>query len=224
MARSSADRSKPMEGRCNASTKSGYCHGHVKAGSTRCRIHGGHRQQWANRQRALGAAAQAELEGALSDPDLLDVRRPIALAEVVIGRTPLLPSEEQVTKLAQRRILQRMNPGQLKALMATGRDDLMELLEPTEADRDEVRLDLHERSMRLISIYAQRQADAVKQLEWSRVIRESALPLLAEFGLRLSRILRKYLPEDQIPRVMDDVRKEIVQVVGEMSVLKDSKK
>lgn len=217
------DRSKPLEGRCNAKTQAGYCHARPKAGTTRCRIHGGQQQTWSARMHALDDRARAEVDAALADPDLLDVRRPIALADALVGRTPLLPSEETVTSLARRRILRDMSPEQLRALRDSG-PDALELLDPTDGDLDAVRLELHERSMRIVALYSRRQVDAVKQLEWTKVIREAALPLFGEFGLRISRLIRKYVPEDKVEAAIADVRKEVRQTIGELALLKDAAK
>lgn len=215
---SGQDRTQPREGRCNARLAEGrFCHGKPKAGTTRCMLHGGYSQKWSARQKALSTAAQDEIEGALTDPDLLDVRRPIALAEVVVARTPLIASDDEVEQEAKRRVLQRMSPGQIEALRTI---EALDILEPTDADRAEVRLARHERSMRLVGMYALRQAEAVRSLEWSRVIRESVLPLMAEFGIGLSKILRKYLAEDIVAKCMVDVRKEMLRVVGELSLKK----
>jgi hypothetical protein len=213
------DKTKPLEGRCNARLGGGrYCHSRPKAGTTRCAIHGGTQQRWALRHKRIAAAAQDEIDAALTDPDLLDVRRPIALAEAIVQNTTIVASDEEIRAAARRRILQRMSPAQIRALGSIG---AIEALEPTEADCDEIRLERHERSMRLVGMYALRQADAVKQIEWSRVIRESALPLLSEFGLRLTRTLRKYLPDDIVTRAMDDARKDMLTVIGELSRRKD---
>lgn len=214
-------RSEPLPGRCNAQTASGYCHSYPKAPATRCRLHGGVPQTWAARNKALDTAAQAELDARLEDPDLLDVRRGVALSDLVISRTPILPSDETVRKLASRRILADLSPLQIEALFTNERG--MDLLEPTEADLDAVRLQLHERSMRMIESYAKLQANAVKQLEWSKVIREAALPLLGEIGLRISGVLRRYVPEEKIPDAIEDVRTAIRQAVGSLALLRDDK-
>ena len=217
------DRSKPLDGRCNANTASGYCHARPAKVTTRCRIHGGNKQTWSQRLHALDDRARAEVDAALADPDLLDVRRPIALLDTVVGRTPLLPSDEMLLNLARRRVLENMSPFQIEA-MAKLPNGGLELLEPTAADLDAVRLEMHERSMRIIGVYSRRQVEAVKQLEWSRVIREAALPLFGEFGLRMSRILRRFVPEDRVQEAIDEVRKEVRQTVGELAMLKDAVK
>lgn len=208
-----ADKSKPIEGRCNAQTATGYCHARPARGTTRCHIHGGVRERWALRQRKLSATARTELDTAIADPDLLDVRRPIALMDVVVSNTELLPDDERVRRHARRKLLAALAPeAQLKVL--EDEELAATWIEPTDDDLEASRLELHERSMRMLAIYSKRQTDAVRQLEWTKVIREAVLPLLGELGLKLSRTLRKHVSIEVAAAIIADMRKDMTQIVG----------
>jgi hypothetical protein len=67
----------------------------------------------------------------------------------------------------------------------------------------------------MLATYSTRQVDAVKVLEWGRVIREMAIPLFAELGLRILRVLRRHVPEDKIATITADISKEMQLVLGE---------
>lgn len=192
-------------------------------------------QTWSARLKYFNEAGRNEVESALIDPGLMDVRRPIALAEVVLTNTPLLPSEEAVRRLARRRVAAQVGESLICALRelrsATDPPEWREsidavvadLLEPQDADLEEARVLLHDKSMSLLAKFSKRQVDAVKTLEWSKVIREQALPLLGEFGLKLTQVLRKYVAEDKLAACLADVRQAITVTLGELAQARDGK-
>lgn len=226
-----ADRSKPRDGRCNAETAGGFCHGMPVRGGSRCRLHGGERQQFAQRLRRLDEEAQQQVHDALTDPDLLDVRRPLAIAEVVIAQTPLLPTEATLERVARRKILRDIGPDVVRLMRhavndADEDDDLREvlhaaldeLLRPSEADLDEAALDMHERSMRLLAMFSKRQVEAVKQLEWAKAIRDQILPFLGELSIQLTQVLRRHVPDEKYEAALTEMRTAITRTLGALSV------
>jgi hypothetical protein len=218
---------EPIPGRCGIKTLDGYCASKPARGADHCRMHSGETAGFVSRLRRVSAAAHQEIAEALNDPGLMDVRRPLALAETVITNSPLIPSDETTRRLARRRVASQIGPDLVRLLReeAARGGDLAalaeELLTPTDADLDEARLELHEKSMRLVAMYSKRQTEAVRALEWAKVIREQALPLLMEFGLKVSRILRQYVPDDQIAAATAEVRSAVTLTIGEMAVERD---
>lgn len=227
----------PIEGRCNAAIPTGFCMSRPIKGTGRCKAHGAPtRGAWTERLTKLDQATQAEVKAALEDPDQLDVRRPLALAEAVIAKTPLIPSEDTLRQVARRQVARAVGPeliNEIRAILRSQetpedmrevlRDMLAQLLEPTAADLDAAALEMHERSLKLVAIWSKRQVEAVKALEWAKVIRDQALPLLSEFGLKLSVILRKYVPEDRLASCLGEVRNAITQTLGELAAERDEK-
>lgn len=232
MPRSSTDRTRPKEGRCNAKTAGGYCHANRIKGAHRCRIHGGHAIRFGERWKKLSVDAQAELDEAVEDPELMEARRPIAMLQVIAQNTELLPKEETVARYARRMNLRGLDPMTVTALQAaaekaakngetTGSEKLAELLElllePDDADLEVARTELHDRSMRMVSTLSRRQNEALKALEWTKVVREVALPIIGEFGLAVTGVLRKYVPEESRDEATNAVHTAMAKVIGELA-------
>lgn len=202
--------------RCGAQTANGPCKSYPVKGGTRCTVHGGREQLFAARQRRLSSAAQSAIEEALQDPDLLDVRRPIAYMDAIIAETELIPTEEAVRKRAARKLIKGFDHHPEALLEIMRNPELREVyLTPTAEDLEETRLEMHAYSMKVLATYSKRQVEAVKVLEWGRVIREMAIPLFAELGLRILRVLRRHVPEDRIPQITAEIGKEMQLVLGE---------
>lgn len=221
-------RSEPIEGRCNARTANGYCRAYPPAGANRCKNHGGHAQAWSARLKHVTAEGQREIDEALHDPALLDVRRPIALAETIVANSSIVPSDDHVRLLARRMVARAVGPELVAVLREAaasgdtdaGRELLAELLEPTDGDMAAARLELQERSMRLVATYSKRQQEAVKTLQWAEVIRELALPLFAVLGGKLNAILRRFVPPEKLDAALGEIQNAFVVTLGELTAVK----
>lgn len=217
--------SAPKAGRCGAKkARGGYCDAHPVEGGTRCRRHGGFAQGWSSRLRATQEEGRRQVQLALDDPNLMDVRRPIALAETIVANTELVASSEQVEQLARRNIIRQVGPELVAVLREAadgevGRELLAELLRPTDGDLAQARLELHERTMRLVGIYGKRQTEAVRAMQWAQVIRELTIPMFANLGGKLNAVVRKHVPPDRIDRALEDVKAALLETVGELSVV-----
>ena len=177
----------------------------------------------------MGARGEQAIEEALADPDLMDVTRPVAVAEAVATTAPLIPSDEMIDQLARRHVLRQVGPELLMAIRSIG-DDLAnpearealddviaQLLEPTEGDREAARLEAHERSMRIVATWSKRQTEAAKSVEWGRVVRELTIPILSDFMMRPNAILRRYVEPEKLEPLTDEVKRAITTTIGELS-------
>lgn len=214
--------------RCGAKcNKGGTCKRRPLVGADRCKRHGGGQQAWSRRHKHMTAAGQAALQASLDDPGLLDVRRPIAVAQAAIEGTPVLPSDGEVERLARLRIARNAGHELLSALResdpAEMREALVAFLEPTPEDLDGARAELADRTMRLVSMWSKRQIEAVRYLDWSKVITEMAIPLFTELGAVVGAILRRHVPEAQAQAAIEEVQRAALAVVGQLAAARDQK-
>ena len=199
----------------------------VREPSDLCGIHGSAqpRTQRLLRGRMQTRAGMEDVKRLLQDPDLLDVRLPLAESRAVLERTPIVASEELALTVARRRILRDLGPSligawrqQISAIDAETKDEMLAaldaLLEPTEGDLEEATLHLHERSSRLLAAHAKTQVDAVKALEWAKARRDVVLPLLMELSIQIGAILRRWVPPGNVPQAMNDVQDAIDRCIG----------
>lgn len=219
----------PTSGRCGAQLSTGgYCVRAPVKGQKRCRRHGGSAaKSWVERLK-INDEGRELITAALKDPGLMDVRRPLALAETVLARTALLPAESAVRRHAQRRIIAAVGPDLMRRLRQLAPNleilaGIEELLEPTDDDLEEARMDLHERSMRLLSMYGKRQVEAVRALEWAKVVREQAVPLFGLLMIAIGGILKRHVPEDRQASAIEELRRAFNTTLAELAKLEATK-
>lgn len=222
---------RPIPGRCGSKRKgsSEYCGSWPVKGKNRCRLHGGTQEgklpvNTINGKRSRGAAYphlskvhQDELVAAMHDPDLLDVRRGVALGQLVIQNTPLIPSEQALERSAARSNLRGMNLGEASA------EVIDKVMEVDPADIELERIKHADRSLQIIERFHRRQVDAVKQIEVGRLMRQAVLPMMQEMGLRVGRLVHQYVPEDDRERFIATFRTECIKIVAELSAMRETK-
>lgn len=227
----------PMPGRCNATRRGGgVCHAYPVPGQTRCKRHGGTRQQAAAWTRGMSDAGREEIQKRISDPGLFDAKRPVALAEYVATSAPLVPDEAHLEALARRAITRQVGPELLESignLVAEARKGGVEdlaiaievavetLLKPTEADLAAARLEWADRSIRIAARYAKTQQEAIKVNEWGAAVRDLVVPVLSEFAIAMGVVLRRHVPPDRLEAAVEDTRRTINTTVGRLTALRD---
>jgi hypothetical protein len=199
----------PIPGRCGAKSKrgDGYCVNRpVNGGAKRCRMHGGTREgdpsnalvhgRYSKHFRRISLEAQEEIDAALQDPDLLDVRQPIAIGRVLLNEARLIPSQEMAEAQAKRDISRSLAGMNFEGMPA---ETIEALLEATDADIEIARMTLITRSHKLVGDHHKRQVDALRQIEVGRLMRDVLVPMFGEMGLRLGRLVDEYI-DDPVKR------------------------
>lgn len=222
---------------CGANTASGPCQQPAVDGGTRCYAHGGRGQLKRLRSKALVGEAEEEFHAALADPTLMDLRRPVAMTDAVLRRTPLFATEEMAERAAKRRIAREIGFDLIRGWWAQIDDDVREkegedfaaamrkaletFLTPTEGDLDLETLAIHERSQKLIAGHAKAQVDAAKALDWAATARETIFPVLGELSNRFATLLRKHVEPGKVGAAIDEMAVIIKRTVGELAEVKD---
>lgn len=172
--------------------------------------------------RRISAEAQEEIDKALQDPDLLDVRQPIAVGRVLLNEAQLIPSEGMAEREARRQIARSLAGMNFEGLSSEAIDALFEA---TQDDIEIARLALIDRSHHLVERHHKRQVDALRQIEVGRLMRDSLLPMFAEMGLRLGRLCEEYI-DDPVKRekFRAAFRAEAKQVVVHVAGLREQGK
>lgn len=196
----------PIPGRCGARSKrGGFCEAVPAEGKTRCRYHGGTNEgeatglvhgRYSKNFARISEEAQRQIDEALLDPDLLDVRQGVAVSRVLMQEAPLIPDEEVASaaaKLAKARALAGVNTEGWKPA------EVEELLRPTDAEVELARLELLRRSHNLVERHHKRQVDALRQIELGRLMRDQVIPLFQELGLRLGPLIDEFI-DDPVKR------------------------
>jgi hypothetical protein len=213
--------------RCTAFTKAGLqCTRKVVTGEATCRQHGD--QQAASTRKAvrkglpprrykrMSADVNNRIDKALQDPQLLDVRRPIALGQVIIEEATLVPEDEVIVASVRRRKLRAIGGAEFADLAA-----LDEWLEPTQGEIEVERLRYLDESMKLLERFAKRQSEAAKNIEVGRLLNEQAVPMLAEMGTRVARLIDRYVSTEHKAPFMAAFRQECVLIVQEITAMSD---
>lgn len=202
-------------GRCNHPLTGGRGYCSNKAG---CKRHTGkvparpplstHSAQYAR----LVPDARRALDQAIQDPDLLDVRRPIAMAQTLLYRLPLTPEPEIIEAMARQQLGRS-----LSGITIDGNDLWLELTSPGPGDLALAEMAYAERAMKLIERLARRQTDAVRTMELARTTRQAVIPFLQELALELSRIIHEYVPAEHREAARGQLRAAITRVAAELS-------
>lgn len=218
---------KPIKHRCSAITKKGtQCTRGVVKDTDTCSLHGGQHAKMARvsvakalpkgRYRRISEDAQRRIDAAVQDPMLLDVRRPVALGQVIVEEAALIPDDDVLIASIRRKKMRAV-----ATIEFTDLQGLDEWLEPTAAEVEVERIRYLDESMRLLERFAKRQADAAKNIEMGRLLNEQAVPMLAEMGTRVARLVERYVDADKRPAFIASFRQECVMLVQELTVLGD---
>lgn len=182
--------------------------------------------------RGMSDAGRQAITERLRDPELMDVRRPVALAEHVTVSAPLVPSDEAMDRYARRVVARQVGPelvDELNTILDRYRREgaaelatileatLRDLLEVTPADHELARLKWADDASILAERYGRTQAAAAKAAETGRILREKTLPLYSAFALEVGKIIRKYVPASDIERAMTEIRRAVEVSVGQLT-------
>lgn len=153
--------------------------------------------RYARRMRLRTEHAQ-RLQEILTDTEQLDVRRPVALSELLLSELELIPSPERVEALAQQ---------------YAGIDLDGNRLPIAEHHREEARIQLSRPTMAMIDRYAKQQIAAAKQVEAGKMMRDAVLPMLVEAGSRVARIIERFVPEKDRQDAITELRSSLTSVL-----------
>lgn len=201
---------EPVPGRCGAKRRKSdparYCKAYPLKTKTRCKVHGGAQEKvkrdplgfWQNFDH-LTEADQDLLALALADPNLLDTKRPVALATVLAQRFPMIPTEQQIRTTAM-----YLNGKQAADLSA--------------ADIAEAQAKLATASVRIIDTLGRRQDSAVKLAKTSEVLVGQVMPVLDQLGKAVADLVATHVAPEKQTKFIDDLqgrfRAAITQMVG----------
>lgn len=212
---------KPLPGKCGAklAKRPGYCEKAPTEGHKRCRLHGGTDRigrppvtgQYSERFRRLEPIAQAAIDQAIQDPDLLDLRRPVALQSVIVQETPLVPNEDLVKEFAKRLSRWRPGPGETW-------DDQPD---PSDAELDLARMRWLERSGDIVDQYAASVARTVKAAALEDALAKHIVPIFAELAGRMTKLAARFVPADQREAFDAAFRMEVRSTVAQIISLDD---
>lgn len=208
---------------CGAKTRAGTpCQRSPHTGATRCRLHGGHPRsgappihgKYSKRFAKIGPIAQDAIDEAIRDPDLLDVRRTVALQTVIVQQASLIPDDELVILLAKRMSKWRPNFKEDE----TWEDQPA----PTDAEIEAARMVWLTQSAKLVESYGDSQIAAAKQVQLGDLLSKEIVPILLEFGLRLAKLADRYVPKADREAFNAGFRMEARRVVVDIkTVIKD---
>lgn len=154
------------------------------------------REPWHARFGLLGPATSRKLDELLTDPALLDTRRPVALAELAMTEADLIPNEDLVW------------------MRAIGRFKLKDGEEPNEAQLASVRADLAYDGLRMVESYARIQQGARRTADIANEIRDHTLPLFLELGHRVQKLLNTFVPEARREDARAALKREVAQMMA----------
>ena len=192
---------EPVEGKCNTrlrgERKGQYCSMPPMKGARRCRMHGGKRGgqkpvhgRYSKDFKNLAKEGRDRLEEIYADPELLNPRRPVALAPLLV-ESAAFPTRELAERLAKARAAQ------------SGLGEVVE---------DDIRIamgDLALQYQKQVQLLGQRQESAVKQAHATELLTQSVMPLITEFTQRVLAIAQKHLPEEAQATLRDDLRRAV---------------
>jgi len=194
---------QPTEGLCSAKlrgrNKGKFCGTKPREGEKRCYrhgsgtaakpggrpiIHGRYSQRFAREAKP----PQELIDQALQDPDLLDVKRPVALQSVLVQELGLIPSDEVIRQAA----ISYMS----RAARKLAEDDDEEP-EPSEAQLEYARRAFMLSSMQAVESFQRSVAAAARHAKVGELISAELLPLFEDLGRRLAVLTDKFVDKDK---------------------------
>lgn len=197
---------------------------------TRCFQHGGSAQLASWKRRRLAADAEAEVRAAIGDPNTMNPIEPIALSKVILDRTPLVASEDEVASRAMTMRAKRIGPKVIADWKREIRDSdlgpdatqamyeaLERILEPSDGDFEAAAREIHTESIKLVAIHSQRQVDARKAMDWDATIRAVVIPFLQELGIELNKFVNDFVPDGKRGNAMTRISRILERTLGLIS-------
>lgn len=183
---------------CGARNRSrgGTCKNRPVKGSTRCRLHGGHPRsgrppihgRYSKRFAKIAPASQEAIDEALQDPELLDPRRPVAVQQAILQNSALMPDDDVIESYA--RHLSKWRPNY------RADETWADQPRPTDGEIEVARMLWAEQATRLTEAYGRLQNQSSRTLRMGQLLAKQVVPLLSEVGLRLSKLVDRYVPEE----------------------------
>tara|TARA_R110000824_G_scaffold54028_3_gene149086 strand:- start:6897 stop:7433 length:537 start_codon:yes stop_codon:yes gene_type:complete len=174
--------------------------------------------------RGIQAETQAEIDRAIKDPSLLDVRRSVALSAVVLGEANVFPSDETLHHLGKVQWMRGLGVKVIERLLDNEGPEYFDDPENIpEVYVELARRAYMQRSQAMVEKHGKTQMAALKQIEVGRLMREQTIPLFVEMGLRLGRLIDYYVAEKDRKAFMTGFRNDCRAVVADLGTLKDVK-
>lgn len=195
--------------RCGAKKRDGTpCEARPLKGKKRCRLHGGgagapvdtgrRSTEW----RHLSTEGRELVAELMKDPQLLDVRRMLALMEA-IARRHLFPSPELIERTARARWAEAK------------KDGLTEADGPDAVDVEEAERELFMRAWGTLDKLSARMDAASKTAKVDEIMIGLLLPSFEELGQILARVLEKHVPNEVARReAREDVTRALRVVLA----------
>lgn len=170
--------------RCGAPTQSGRpCRRRPTKGHERCAQHGAGQPPtgsfthggFSKRFAKLTREGQDRLAAILADPELLDAKRPVAVATYMLQDMELVPDDDAIRALAKSYCPPGYEPGAVDIARARN-----ELLKPIQKQVD---------------LLGKRQSEAFRQAKLSELILTECVPIFELLGKAAFDLCEKYVPE-----------------------------
>jgi len=149
--------------------------------------------------------AQAAIDQALADPELMDCRRPVAIATVLLQEHGLIPDDELVVEVAR------------AAIPAHVRDAYFEKhgeeIEPTEAQLALTRRRMINRAMQANDTYSRTVATALRQTRAGELMTRELIPAFEELASHVRRLVMRYVPDEDQEAFVDGFRQGVKRVI-----------
>lgn len=201
--------------RCGAKLrKGGTCKRRPAKGFKRCRLHGGHPKsgrppihgRYSARFQRIDAVAQDAIDLALKDPQLLDLRRPVAIQTVIMQEAPLLPSPELLRDFAMR--ISRWRPGEGQSWA--------DQPDPTPSELELARMTWLQKSAELTESYGKLQAGSAKNAQVTELLTKQIIPVFAELGLQFTKLAQRFVAPERRAEFDEAFRMEVRRAVAKI--------
>lgn len=201
-------------GACGAQLASGLrCQRPAKPDTGRCGHHKPHVERgpegpgWFLKK--LAGDGRAALNDLVADPQLLDVKVPVALHALAMSELPFSPDPKTVELLAQEEAAQRLG---------VGVDGVAEQVR--DIDRHRARVRLYKLASRAALDHGEMVGFARKALDAEEVMRGEMLPMMLDFSKLVGAAAKRYIPTELHARFDADVAAAIAATVGRMQTAK----
>jgi hypothetical protein len=154
---------------------------------------------------------QATIDRLLTDPELMDARRPLALQAMLIEQAPMVPSDELIESLARREVRWELQ----KKRMDDGEEPV------TDAEKMLALRRYLRTSQDSVDAYQRAQVAAHRAVKVGELLTQELLPIFDDIGRQTQRIFDRYVPEgeqeDAIKAFRNMMRHNILRVstIGE---------
>lgn len=157
----------------------------------------------------LSGDGRAAIDRLVADPQLLDVKVPVALHALSMSELPFNQDAKTVELLAQEEAAQRLGVG-IDGVAEQVRD----------IDRHRARVRLYKLASRAAIDHGEMVGFARKALDAEEVMRGEMLPIMLDFAKLMASAAKRYIPAELHARFEADVAAAIAATVGRMQAAK----